>query len=160
MKLCEILEKLIKSCNDITNTLTDYKKIGLHYKNDNNNKNKNFSKAFSKDRKKNHYKVYICEICNKALSNGQGLGGHMSRNHPNQSEKYKEKLSIRNKRLKSRKRLIKIKRLLFSKYNLSYDNFVKNNEKVKIRKFLLSHKDEYRRMKNHFVVQNKLLKSK
>ena len=84
----------------------------------------------------------------------------MSRNHPNQSEKYKEKLSIRNKRLKSRKRLIKIKRLLFSKYNLSYDNFVKNNEKVKIRKFLLSHKDEYRRMKNHFVVQNKLLKSK
>ena len=162
MKLCEILEKLIKSCNDITNTLTDYKKIGLHYKNDNNNKinSRNLSKSFFKERKKNHYKVYICEICNKALSNGQGLGGHMSRNHPNQSEKYKEKLSIRNKRLKSRKRLIKIKRMLFSKYNLSYDNFVKNNEKVKIRKFLLSHKDEYRRMKNHFVVQNKLLKSK
>ncbi len=160
IKLCEILEKLIKSCNYLTNTLTDYKKIGLHYKNDNNNKNKNLSKAFSKDRKKNHYKVYICEICNKALSNGQGLGGHMSRNHPNQSEKYKEKLSIRNKRLKSRKRLITIKKMLFSKYNLNYDTFVKNKEKIKIRKFLLSHKDEYRRMKNHFITQSKLLKSK
>ena len=161
IKLCETLEKLIKSCNDLTNTLTDYKKIGVHYKNDNNNKNnKNLSKLFLKDRKKNHYKVYICEICNKALSNGQGLGGHMSRNHPNQSEKYKEKLSIRNKRLKSRKRLITIKKMLFSKYNLNYDNFVKNKEKVKIRKFLLSHKDEYRRMKNHFIAQSKLLNSK
>jgi hypothetical protein len=50
--------------------------------------------------------------------------------------------------------------MLFSKYNLNYDNFVKNKEKVKIRKFLLSHKDEYRRMKNHFIAQSKLLNSK
>ena len=41
--------------------------------------------------KKKHFKTYLCEFCNKAYSNGQGLGGHMSRIHPNQSYKYKEK---------------------------------------------------------------------
>ena len=142
---CLILEKLIKSCNLITNTLTDYKKIGKKYKNTIQIiKTKNLLEI----KKNNHYKVYICEICNKSFSNGQGLGGHMSRNHPNQSEKYKEKLLIRKKRINDRKRLFNIKKILFDKYNLNYEFLVNNHEKVKIRKFLISHKDEYRKLKS------------
>ena len=72
----------------------------------------------------------------------------MSRNHPNQSEKYKEKLLIRKKRINDRKRLFNIKKILFDKYNLNYEFLVNNHEKVKIRQFLISHKDEYRKLKS------------
>ena len=34
---------------------------------------------------------FTCDICGCSFSNGQGLGGHMSRKHPNQSEKYQKK---------------------------------------------------------------------
>ena len=133
------MEKLIKSCNAITNTVTDYKKSGLKRKlfleqSDDENKNKKDKNNFIKEDKKNnkeinpennknpytenknitennntnednanqnskkrkqkkkHFKTYLCEFCNKAYSNGQGLGGHMSRIHPNQSYKYKDKI--------------------------------------------------------------------
>ena len=97
--------------------------------------------------KQKHFKTYLCEFCNKAYSNGQGLGGHISRIHPNQSYKYKDKIRIRNERTAKRKRLLDIKRKLFKKYSMDYDYLSERKEKNKIQKFLQEHKDEYRHFK-------------
>ena len=121
--------------------MTDYKKSGLKRKVFQNEENKNIENinCIDKDnndidnpedeiddnnnflnkkrkQKKKHFKTYLCEFCNKAYSNGQGLGGHMSRIHPNQSYKYKDKIRIRREREEKREILLNIKRDLFKKY--------------------------------------------
>ena len=180
--LCKELEKLISSCNAITNTVTDYKKSGLKRKvfneindnniNDNNNeiyinkeniqnKNKENKDNINDDinykilllnkkrttQKKKHFKTYLCEFCNKAYSNGQGLGGHMSRIHPNQSYKYKDKIRIRREREKKRENLLNIKQDLFKKYGYNYDELFKDKNKGFIQNFLLEHNEEYKNIR-------------
>ena len=170
--LCRELEKLINSCNAITNTVTDYKKSGLKRKafqeEDNEDKNKqNNEEVISIDKensdndinnninnndllnkkrnmKKKHFKTYLCEFCNKAYSNGQGLGGHMSRIHPNQSYKYKDKIRIRREREEKRENLLNIKRDLFKKYGFDYDKYATEKNKSFIQKFLSEHNEEYK----------------
>ena len=187
------LEKLIKSCNAITNTVTDYKKSGLKRKlfleqSDDESKNKNIKNNFTKEdkksnkeinsennknpytenknntenntneennnqnskkrkQKKKHFKTYLCEFCNKAYSNGQGLGGHMSRIHPNQSYKYKDKIRIRREREKKREKLLNIKQDLFKKYGYDYDKLVNDKNKTFIQQFLSEHNEEYRNIR-------------
>ena len=170
--LCQELEKLINSCNAITNTVTDYKKSGLKRKvfqeeddidknkqineevismdkensdNDiNNNMNNNDLLNKKRKLKKKHFKTYLCEFCNKAYSNGQGLGGHMSRIHPNQSYKYKDKIRIRREREEKRENLLNIKRDLFKKYGFDYDKYATEKNKSFIQKFLSEHNEEYK----------------
>ena len=172
--LCKELEKLITSCNAITNTVTDYKKSGLKRKvfQEENGEDKEDKKnvmkilCINKDNsdeenveddlndnillnkkrkpKKKHFKTYLCEFCNKAYSNGQGLGGHMSRIHPNQSYKYKDKIRIRREREEKRENLLNIKRDLFKKYGFDYDKLVTEKNKVFIQKFLSEHNEEYK----------------
>jgi hypothetical protein len=173
-ELCKELEKLITSCNAITNTVTDYKKSGLKRKvfQEENGEDKEDKKnvmkilCINKDNsdeenveddlndnillnkkrkpKKKHFKTYLCEFCNKAYSNGQGLGGHMSRIHPNQSYKYKDKIRIRREREEKRENLLNIKRDLFKKYGFDYDKLVTEKNKVFIQKFLSEHNEEYK----------------
>ncbi len=169
-ELCNQLEKLIISCNAITNTITDYKKSGLKRKaynasieNENNNKsgsdsrkdsNTSSSNSFNKQKQK-HFKTYLCEFCNKAYSNGQGLGGHMSRIHPNQSYKYKDKIRIRRERENKRENLVNIKRELFSKYGFNYDSLLDNKNKNFIQNFLHEHDEEYKnKRKGQYDVEN------
>jgi hypothetical protein len=83
--------------------------------------------------------VYICPFCLKTFDKGQKLGGHMSRNHPNQSEKYKEKMTIRNRRTNNRKLLAVIKDKFFKQYNKD----IKVLDKREIQIFLKAHKIEY-----------------
>jgi hypothetical protein len=170
--LCKELEKLITSCNAITNTVTDYKKSGLKrkvFQNEENEENKNIENinCIDKDnndidnpedeiddnnnflnkkrkQKKKHFKTYLCEFCNKAYSNGQGLGGHMSRIHPNQSYKYKDKIRIRREREEKREILLNIKRDLFKKYGFDYDKLSTEKNKIFIQKFLTEHNEEYK----------------
>ena len=176
-ELCTELEKLIISCNAITNTVTDYKKSGLKRKvfqeensedmenkknlvkimriNKNNSEEENVEDELddnillNKKRKpkKKHFKTYLCEFCNKAYSNGQGLGGHMSRIHPNQSYKYKDKIRIRREREEKRENLLNIKRDLFKKYGFDYDKLVTEKNKVFIQKFLSEHNEEYKNIR-------------
>ena len=176
-ELCKELEKLIISCNAITNTVTDYKKSGLKRKvfqeensedmenkknlmkimriNKNNSEEENVEDELddnillNKKRKpkKKHFKTYLCEFCNKAYSNGQGLGGHMSRIHPNQSYKYKDKIRIRREREEKRENLLNIKRDLFKKYGFDYDKLVTQKNKVFIQKFLSEHNEEYKNIR-------------
>ena len=198
VELCAELEKLINSCNAITNTVTDYKKSGLKRKlflelNDDNEKdtenNNNINEAKNKTeinvqnnnniklfenkntidnsnsnnnngnnilfnnkkrkQKKKHFKTYLCEFCNKAYSNGQGLGGHMSRIHPNQSYKYKDKIRIRREREKKRAKLVDIKRDLFKKYGYDFEQLVNDKNKAFIQQFLHEHNEEYRTIRKY-----------
>ena len=181
--LCQELEKLINSCNAITNTVTDYKKSGLKRKvfqeeesEDKNKKNIDIVISMDKENsdndisntdllnkkrklKKKHFKTYLCEFCNKAYSNGQGLGGHMSRIHPNQSYKYKDKIRIRREREEKRENLLNIKRDLFKKYGFDYDKYATEKNKSFIQKFLSEHNEEYKivrknRQKNKENISN------
>ena len=201
VELLNELEKLIKSCNAITNTVTDYKKSGLKRKlfleqSDDENKNKKDKNNFNKEdkksnkeinpeinknpytdninisenntnednsnqnskkrkQKKKHFKTYLCEFCNKAYSNGQGLGGHMSRIHPNQSYKYKDKIRIRREREKKREKLLNIKQDLFKKYGYDYDKLINDKNKTFIQQFLSEHNEEYRNIRKIQQKQDK-----
>ncbi len=199
IELCNELEKLIISCNAITNTVTDYKKSGLKRKlflehnnseedekskmnnnligkeiennkneinkcnkiidnkntEDNNNGTDNNLNDKNKKIKRKHFKTYLCEFCNKAYSNGQGLGGHMSRIHPNQSYKYKDKIRIRREREKKREKLLIIKQDLFKKYGYNYDKLVKEKNKSFIQQFLLVHNEEYKNIRKNQKKENK-----
>jgi hypothetical protein len=190
--LCKELEKLIISCNAITNTVTDYKKSGLKRKlfteqqtteennknnftvskddkdsnlynnniinSDNKNSSENNTMENSKKKqKKNHFKTYLCEFCNKAYSNGQGLGGHMSRIHPNQSYKYKDKIRIRREREKKREKLLNVKKYLFKKYGFDYNKLLDGKNKNFIQKFLTEHNEEYVNLRKN---QQKIDKNK
>ena len=169
-KFCNEIKKLIDSCNAITNTVTDYKKSGLKRKifsndEENNhtnsntsnkkfiskikeeNKNSEIENSANKKQKQKHFKTYLCEFCNKAYSNGQGLGGHMSRIHPNQSYKYKDKIRIRRERENKRENLLKTKKFLFKKYGEDYEKLVKDKNKEYIHKFLMEHNEEYRELR-------------
>ena len=195
IELCKELEKLIISCNAITNTVTDYKKSGLKRKlfleqsdedekskinsnkkdtdikesnekkkekniseNKNNEDNKSIDNNINnkkKKQKKKHFKTYLCEFCNKAYSNGQGLGGHMSRIHPNQSYKYKDKIRIRREREKKREKLLNIKQDLFKKYGYNYDKLVNEKNKSFIQQFLLEHNEEYKNIRKNQKKESK-----
>ena len=198
IELCKEIEKLIISCNAITNTVTDYKKSGLKRKlfleynnseedekskkndsinkekenniNENNknkindineikkteeeNNNENELADKKKKMKKKHFKTYLCEFCNKAYSNGQGLGGHMSRIHPNQSYKYKDKIRIRREREKKREKLLIIKQELFKKYGYNYDKLINDKNKAFIQRFLLAHNEEYKNLRKNKKIEN------
>ena len=191
IELCDEIEKLIISCNAITNTVTDYKKSGLKRKlflehnedeekkniinnntdkqdinkdnniiSDNKNSDENNSEENNnldnkkKKQKKKHFKTYLCEFCNKAYSNGQGLGGHMSRIHPNKSYKYKDKIRIRREREKKREKLLIIKRDLFKKYGYNYDKLLNDKNRPFIQKFLLEHNEEYKNLRKNQKKEN------
>lgn len=93
-------------------------------------------------------KGYDCYICGQIFINGQGLGGHMSRKHPNQSERYKSKKETRERRNNKREILYRAQRILLKKYRQDYDKLKENAEGRKIiKKYCKDHKQEYYRLR-------------
>ena len=139
-ELCIVLFKLILSCNIIIDTIIGYKPVGLKkikvIQNNNDYPMMNLSK-FKKS------STYQCPFCLKCFEKGQGLGGHMSRHHPKQSEKYKEKMQIREKRTHKRILLMEIKTKFFALYNKNYKELLARGAKQEIHAFLMEHKLEY-----------------
>ena len=133
------LYKLILSCNFVIEIIWNYKPICY---NKINIKSTLFSnrKGLLRKLKNGHYK---CPFCVKCFTKGQGLGGHMSRHHPKQSEKYKEKIAIRESRASKRMILMEIKSKFFNKYDKNYKEMLRRGEKNKIQAFLINHKKEY-----------------
>ena len=104
---CVILHKLIQSCNDITDIIISDKTLGI---------------VKAKHKRKEGMKLgfeYKCEFCGKGFEKGQGLGGHMSRNHPNQSEKYKVKMGIREMRKGKRMKLRQTQEMFLMKIGMN-----------------------------------------
>ena len=63
----------------------------------------------------------------------------MSRIHPNQSYKYKDKIRIRREREEKREILLNIKRDLFKKYGFDYDKLSIEKNKIFIQKLLFKY---------------------
>ena len=101
-------------------------------------------------------KTYKCEICSKEFINFHKLGGHMSKMHPNCSEKYKKQNDIRKQREGNRKVLDFVKEKLFEKYNLNYRKMKKNDEKEKIKSFIKTHQKEYEILRRKIHRENAL----
>lgn len=141
---CSKLKRLIQSCNEVTNIMTDFKKSG-----------KKTKRPAKLKKKQQHYKTYLCEFCNKAYSNGQGLGGHISRIHHNKSEKYREKIRIRNNRVDRRQLIYDIKKELFNRYRFNLDDINPKTEKKFIHSFMKDHKEEYYKIKKEVQREHK-----
>ena len=143
-------QNIIKSNN--TNNLNLEEIKILYLKKFNNKYNKNnietdIDNNIDNDNK-NSERDYICKICNAIFSNGQGLGGHMSRKHPNQSVKYKFKKETREKRNLKREIVYEAKRRILKKYKEDYDNLIETHEGRKIIKMICKdNKNEYYRIK-------------
>ena len=103
-------------------------------------------------------KTFKCEICQKMFANYQTLGGHMSKIHPNCSEKYKKQNNIRKQREGQRKLLDLVKEKLFEKYKLNYRLLKKNDEKEKIKSFIKAHQKEYEILRRKMYRENALKK--
>ena len=101
-------------------------------------------------------KTYKCEICLKEFINFHKLGGHMSKMHPNCSEKYKKQNDIRKQREGNRKVLDYVKEKLFEKYNLNYRKMKENDEKDKIKIFIKAHQKEYEILRRKIHRENAL----
>lgn len=99
-------------------------------------------------------KTFECEVCGKKFVNHQTLGGHMSKVHPNCSEKYKKLSNIRKQREGKRKKLDLVKAKLFEKYNLDYELMKKKDEKEKIKSFIKDHQKEYEVLRRKMYREN------
>ena len=88
---------------------------------------------------------YKCDFCDRIFKNGQALGGHISQSHPKQSNKYKQKIEIRNSRTERRELLYEAKRRLFKSYHIDYEYLLKNKRKNEIKMFIKFHKNEYKK---------------
>ena len=104
-------------------------------------------------------KTFKCEICGKLFVNFQTLGGHMSKIHPNCSEKYKKQNIIRKQREGQRKLLDYVREKLFMKYNLNYRQLKKKDEKEKIKSFIKAHQKEYEILRRKIYRENALKKN-
>lgn len=133
---CDILYKLVFSTNVITDIIIKYKPEEIKQM-------KVIKKKTIITNKKETFGHFECPFCNKQFNKGQGLGGHMSRHHPKQSEKYKEKMAIRNKREGRRKLLLDIRIKFFNMNEMNYKEMIKNSEKEKIHLFIKQHRGEY-----------------
>lgn len=102
---------------------------------------------------------YKCDFCKREFKNGQALGGHISQAHPQQSNKYKMKLYIRNSRTERREIIYTARQKLFQKYQINLDQLVENDEKKKIKEFLKLHKNEYKKILTYLKMEKGVLPS-
>ena len=94
-------------------------------------------------------KKFICDICNEVFTSGQGLGGHMSRKHKDQSMKFKHKKEIRNKREPLRNILVQAKKILCKNHLIDYDEQIRSREgKTLIKSLVKEYNEEFKKIKN------------
>lgn len=134
----DLLNETYKKINDI-NQLYDIlnKSISDYYeylRKSNNNKINDFK----------YQENFDCRICLRKFETPQALGGHMSRRHPNCSEKYKIKSSIRKNRTKQRALLQEAKIKVFLSKGYDYLQLKSSQEKNLIRRILYHNNKEFK----------------
>ena len=150
-ELANMLQNAFKLHNELYNIYL----ISIN-KNPIQNENKEYFTYIQDYLKNSKGKTYKCEICFKEFINFHKLGGHMSKMHPNCSEKYKKQNDIRKQREGNRKILDHVKEELFKKYNLNYRKMKSNDEKEKIKAFIKSHQKEYEILRRKIHRENSL----
>lgn len=139
------LEKLIDDINKLASVYIESIKL--------------LKKGSKRVSSKKSFATYECTICCKLFSTGQGLGGHMSRIHPNKSEKYKLKRTIRESRTDYRNTIIDAKRKILAKYGYDFDEMRKERKnKQVIKNILFKYNKEYKKLtkeiKESFINSN------
>lgn len=90
------------------------------------------------------FNPFKCLICGISFNNGQGLGGHMSRKHPNQSEKYEKKKQTRERRKEKREHIYEAKSILLNRHKHNYEKLKDSSTGRKLIKSLVrEHREEY-----------------
>ena len=103
-------------------------------------------------------KKFICDICNEVFTSGQGLGGHMSRKHKDQSMKFKHKKEIRNKREPLRNILVQAKKVLCKNHLIDYDEQMRSKDgKTLIKTLVIEYNEEFKKIRNE-LKKNILIK--
>ena len=149
-ELSKILNNIFTLHNDL------YNKFLISQNKNPIEKNKEFYTYIQYYIENSNGKTYKCEICSKEFINFHKLGGHMSKMHPNCSEKYKKQNDVRKQREGNRKVLDYVKEKLFEKYNLNYRKMKKNDEKEKIKSFIKIHQKEYEILRRKIQRENAL----
>ena len=107
-------------------------------------------------------KQFKCLVCAREgkeqyFETGQGLGGHMSRVHKGESEKFNRKKEIRSRREELRNILTEAKKKMLSEQKLDYDFMMTSKEgKMQIKQFIKDNRERYRKIvrelrKSNFV---------
>lgn len=93
-------------------------------------------------------RIFPCDFCNALFNTPQGLGGHMSRTHKDQSLKFKKKKEIRNNRTAERDLFEEAKKVLCEQINIDYDLMMSTKQgKIKLKKIILQHEKEYKKIR-------------
>lgn len=153
------LKNLINLHNELLSIYLSLQKTSINNIANSNENNKSYITYAQLYIENNNGKTFKCEICGKIFINFQTLGGHMSKVHPNRSEKYKKQNDIRKQREGQRKLLDLVKEKLFEKYNLNYRLMKKNDEKGKIKTFIKAHQKEYEVLRRKIYRENALKNS-
>lgn len=102
-----------------------------------------------KNNNQEEQKLFCCELCFETFKSGQGLGGHMSRKHKDQSIKFKRKKEIRMKREPIRNILLKAKEQLCKANCIDFEETMKTKQgKKNIKHLILQHYEEYKKIRN------------
>ena len=131
----DLCNDLSSTLNSISLTMSSFPILKLPSSND-------FLIQTSPERNKTSFH---CQLCGYSFNSGQGLGGHMSRKHPDKSDKFKRKKFIREKRSLIREKLTEAKRLICNNHNVNYDELSQSKEgKLIIRSIIIENKDEFK----------------
>lgn len=131
----DLCNDLSSTLNSISLTMSSFPILKLPSSND-------FLIQTSPERNKTSFH---CQLCGYSFNSGQGLGGHMSRKHPDKSDKFKRKKFIREKRSLIREKLTEAKRLICNNHNVNYDELSQSKEgKLIIRSIIINNKEEFK----------------
>ena len=149
VELCDDIAKTLNSITTIMSSLPIFIFPG-HQPGQRNNFNGILKyKKKKEDEENSGDKIFYCDFCSETFTSGQGLGGHMSRKHKDQSLKFKHKKEVRNKREPLRRILVQAKKILCKNHLLDFEEHIKTKQgKVLIKKLIHEFNEEYRRIKN------------
>ena len=100
---------------------------------------------------------FKCDFCNAVFPSHQGLGGHMSRTHKDQSLKFKKKKEIRENRTLERDMLGEAKKIFCERRSLNFIELMKTKMgKNKLKKLIDQNQKEFRNIRKE-VNENTLM---
>jgi hypothetical protein len=149
-KILKLVENCTKDENRIHNIKESVAQLSILTIPNSSQIKTNFSLLTKKKKRGNFVDIetdHQCKICLCFFSTSQGLGGHMSRQHPQQSEKFNISKKKREARSSRRDILEKAKRNLLKNLCMDYDEILKEKfGKKEMRRILQENKKEYLRI--------------